>query len=121
MSSDAHAAPRVDILRALRDAGLAGLLALGLFLPLVGLKTVTNIRNELTLETRPGLLLILIGIVAGGRFLASLLWPIIERRRKPAPAAATRHAAFPPWFAPFALGFVVLFPPIALSLAGFPV
>ena len=43
---------RVDIARALRDAGVTALLAFGLFLPLIGFQTVTNVRNDLILTTR---------------------------------------------------------------------
>jgi len=44
-----HAAARVDFVRALREGALAGLVAFGLFLPLIGFRTVQNIRNELVL------------------------------------------------------------------------
>src|SRR5260370_38348132 len=66
-------APRVDIVRALREAALAGLIAFGLLLPLIGFNTVQNIRNELVLQTRWPLLAVLVAIIAGARFLYSLL------------------------------------------------
>ena len=78
---EASPAARVDILRALREALLAGLIALGLFLPLIGLNTVQNIHNELVLETRWPLLAVLVAIIAGGRFLQALLIaPWLARR-----------------------------------------
>src|SRR5882672_12345036 len=70
-----------DLAGALRAAALAGLIAFGLFLPLIGFNTVQNIRNELVLETRWPLLAALVAIIAGGRFLqALLLAPWLERR-----------------------------------------
>jgi branched-chain amino acid transport system permease protein len=117
-------AARVDIVRALRDAALAGLIAFGLFLPLIGFKTVQNIHNELIIETRWPLLAVLVAIIAGGRFLhALLLAPWLERnalrpRREHVRVAAWR-SRLTRWMAPFALGFVIIYPPLALSLAGF--
>jgi branched-chain amino acid transport system permease protein len=109
---------RLDVVRALKDAGLTALIALGLLLPLVGFQTVQNIRNELTLETRPRLLLTLIVLLAAGRFVISFAWPWIERRtarRQPIVVRTPRAR----WIAPFALGFVIVYPPLALALAGF--
>jgi branched-chain amino acid transport system permease protein len=68
---------RVDVVRALREAGWTGLIAFGLLLPLIGFNTVQNIHNELVLETRWPLLAALVAIVAIGR----LLWGILPRRR----------------------------------------
>ena len=67
----------MDVVRALREAGWTGLIAFGLFLPLIGFNTVQNIRNELVLETRWPLLAALVAIVAIGR----LLWGILPRRQ----------------------------------------
>ena len=119
-----RSASRVDTLRALREAVFSGLLAFGVLLPLIGFNTVQNIRNELVLETRWPLLAMLVAIIAGGRFVyALLLAPWLERR------AARPHAEHPRravWRArlsrgliPFALGFAIVYPPLALSLAGF--
>src|SRR5215510_537106 len=75
--------PHVDIVRAIKDAALTGLLAFGLFLPLIGFQTVTNMRNELELDTRWPLLAWFVAIVAGGRLLYSLvLAPWRARDRK---------------------------------------
>ena len=56
--------------RALREAFYAGLVALGLFVLFVGLKTDQNILNELILVQRWGLLAIFVVIAAVGRFLS---------------------------------------------------
>ena len=74
--ADAAPSSRLDVIRALRQAGWTGLIAFGLFLPLIGFNTVQNIHNELVLETRWPLLAILVAIVAIGR----LLWGILPRR-----------------------------------------
>ena len=54
---------------ALKEAGYAALVALGLFVLLIGLKTDQNIRNELILVPRWGLLAIVVAITAVGRFI----------------------------------------------------
>src|SRR5262245_38194092 len=54
---------------ALREAGYAALVALGLFVLLIGLKTDQNINNELILVPRWGLLAIVVAITAVGRFV----------------------------------------------------
>ena len=54
---------RVDVARAIRDALIAGLVAFGILLPLIGLRTAVNIRNELILEPRPVLLAVMVAFV----------------------------------------------------------
>jgi branched-chain amino acid transport system permease protein len=117
-------ASRVDLVRALREAAITALIAFGMFLPLIGFNTVQNIHNELVLETRWPLLAALVAIIAVARFLQSLLLaPWLERRamrprREHAKAAAWR-TRLGRWMVPFALGFAVVYPALALSLAGF--
>src|SRR6266852_3367144 len=142
----AEAAPRVDVVRALRQAAFTGLIAFGLLLPLIGFNTVQNIHNELVLETRWPLLAALVAIITGGRFLhALLLAPWLERRamrpladhaapgisdagetdvsRMRLPAEADMRSAWRRRLAralvPFTLGFAIVYPVLALSLAGF--
>jgi branched-chain amino acid transport system permease protein len=117
-----HSASRVDIARALRETAITALLAFGLFLPLIGFNTVQNIHNELVLETRWPLLGALVAIIAGGRLVyALLIGPWLARRAarpKRAELAAGR-SRLARWLIPFALGFAIVYPPLALSLAGF--
>jgi branched-chain amino acid transport system permease protein len=117
-------ASRVDIVRALRQCALAGLIAFCMFLPLLGFKTVQNIHNELILETRWPLLAAVVAIIAAGRFLhALLIAPWLERRamrpRQERAMLAAWRTRIGRWTVPFALGFAVFYPPLALSLAGF--
>jgi branched-chain amino acid transport system permease protein len=110
------------VVRACRDAAVAALIACGLLLPLIGFNTVQNIHNELILETRWPLLAILIAIIAAGRFIHSLLIaPWLEhltiRTRPDSELTWVRH--FTTWMIPFTLGFAILYPALALWLAGF--
>jgi branched-chain amino acid transport system permease protein len=112
---------RVDTPRALRDAGITALLAFGLFLPLIGFQTVTNIRNDLILTTRWPLLFAVVAIVGLGRLAYSLV--IVPRLHqsalKPDTAHPTWRVKVRKWFVPFAIGFVVAYPAIVIATAGF--
>src|SRR5437016_8799650 len=114
-----QSASRVDVVRALRQAAITGLIAFGLLLPLIGFNTVQNIRKELILETRWRLLAGMVAIIAGGRFLhALLIAPWLARRAlRPRPEHAPR-ARLARWLVPFALGFAIVYPPLALSITG---
>jgi branched-chain amino acid transport system permease protein len=115
-----EASERRDLIRACRDAAMAALVACGLFLPLIGFNTVLNIHNELVLETRWPLLAVMVAIIAGGRFIHSLLVaPWLERStfRPRRELAWARH--FTSRLIPFTLGFAILYPALALWLAGF--
>jgi branched-chain amino acid transport system permease protein len=116
-----EASKRLDFIRACRDAALTALIACGLLLPLIGFNTVQNIHNELVLETRWPLLATLIAIIAGLRFVHSLLIaPWLERSamrpRRDGEPTWVRHLAS--WIIPFTLGFAILYPALALWLAG---
>ena len=117
-----HSASPPAIARALREAAFAGLVALGLFLPLIGFITVQNIRNELVLETRWPLLLTLTALIAAGRFVHVLfIVPALARRVRHAPSEHTSRLR--EWLARFAtpavIGFVIVYPMIAILLVGF--
>jgi branched-chain amino acid transport system permease protein len=119
--SDGAPEQRVDVTRALRDAGFTALLAFGLFLPLIGYQTITNVRNELVLTTRWPLLLAMVAVVGIGRLVYSLvIAPRLAqrsmRRLVAAPAPWRAHVAR--WFVPFAIGFVIAYPLIVVALKG---
>jgi branched-chain amino acid transport system permease protein len=114
---------RVEFVGAVKDAAIAAVTAFGLFLPLIGLLTTQNIRNELTLETRWPLLFTFVGIVAAGSLVNSLViapWRARREAKPPVehPARARFRAAFSRWFAPCAIGFVIVYPMLALWLSG---
>jgi branched-chain amino acid transport system permease protein len=117
-------ASRIDVLRALRAAALTGLITFGMLLPLIGFKTVQNIHNELILETRWPLLGAIVAVIAAVHFLYSLLIaPALARRamRPPRqhPVRAAIRARMTPALPPLLLGFVIVYPALALALVGF--
>src|SRR5438105_12152209 len=118
-----HSAARSNVARAIKDAVFTALISFALFLPLIGFKTVQNMRNELELETRLPLLLTFVAIIVAAKLAHSLViapW-LDHRARNPAPARAALTRAkrlFVTWFAPFGLGFVVVYPVLVLFLVG---
>jgi branched-chain amino acid transport system permease protein len=117
----ATAALSAPLPRALKDAAFAALLSLGLFLPLVGFDTVTNIRNELILQTRFGLLAVIIALIAAASLVNSLVVaPWRARRALAEPKPAGRFAGeLAKRFPPIALAFVFVYPALVLTLVGF--
>jgi branched-chain amino acid transport system permease protein len=111
-----------DLASAFKDAGFWALVASGLLLPLIGFRTVLNIHNELTLETRWPLFAALVALVAAGRLLHNIVVaPWLLRRR----LAARAHAVGQGWgsrfaevLAPIAVGFALIYPLVAVWLAG---
>ena len=113
---------RVDMARALRDAGFTALLAFGLFLPLIGFQTITNIRNDLILTTRWPMLFAIVAVVGTGRLAFSLIAESWLRQRTLRRALATPspwRAVAGKWFVPFAIGFVVVYPVLIIAINGF--
>ena len=113
---------RTRLAGALRDTALTALIALGVFLPLVGFETVTDINNVLILATRWPLLFALVGSIAAVRFLyALMLAPRLERGalRLPPRASATAASILRNWFIPFAVAFVIVYPALVIIGAGF--
>lgn len=118
-------APRIDFARALKHAAIAGLVTFGMLLPLIGFRTIQDMRNELVLETRPLLLATFVLLAIAGSLLISLVLVPWQKRRAAAhvPGESVRRAHWrahvAKWFIPFALGFVILYPVITLLTAGF--
>ena len=77
MADEANKAASSDFVRALRSAAFTGLIAFGLFLPLIAFKAVHDIRNELVLETRWELFAIFVAIAFGAR----LIWELLPHAR----------------------------------------
>jgi branched-chain amino acid transport system permease protein len=59
---------------ALKDAGIAALIALGLFSLLLGLQTETGSTGALEVYPRPGLLAVMVGLTFAGRLAVVLLF-----------------------------------------------
>jgi branched-chain amino acid transport system permease protein len=113
---------RTRLGEALRDTGLTALLALGLFLPLIGLQTITDIRDVLIITTRWPLLFTLVGSIAAVRFIYVLaLAPRFERGglRLPQRASASAANFLRNWFIPFAVAFVIVYPMLVVFAVGF--
>jgi len=107
--------------QALRETALTALIALGLFLPLVGFQTTTDIRDVLIVITRWPLLLALVGSIAAFRFIHVLvLAPRFERGARLIPQRASAIAAniLRNWFIPFAIAFVIVYPMLVVLAAG---
>jgi branched-chain amino acid transport system permease protein len=114
-----------DFVHALKESAVAGLIAFGLFLPLIGFHAVQDIRNELVLETRWPLLAAFVILTMAGRLFGCLVvTPWRERRaarpREPATArpGASPERLFARLLAPAATSFVIVYPVLALWLAG---
>ncbi len=119
MTDGAHGG-RVDIARALRDAGVTALVAFGLFLPLIGFQTVTNVRNDLTLITRWPLLIATVAIVGFGRLAYSIaIEPRLRQRTLQRGQTPAWRGHLRKWFVPFAVGFVIAYPIIVVLSVGF--
>ena len=109
-----------NALGAVRDAAISALISLGLLLPLVGFETVVNIRNELRLDTRWPLLCSMVALVFVGRLAYSLFAaPKLAQRKQRSVTAPTWLGTIGKWFVPFAIGFVIVYPVLILSTAGF--
>ena len=107
---------------ALRDCGLTALVAFVVFLPLIGLKTITNINEVLILTTRWPLLFALVAIIGLGRLAYLLTVPPFIARRAARPVVTALPAwrvVAGRWFVPTAIALVVAYPAIVTSTLGF--
>jgi branched-chain amino acid transport system permease protein len=107
--------------RALREGIFAGIISLGLFVLFVGLETTQNIRNELVLNQRWGLLAIFVIVAAVGRFLTvAYLRPWMAERKAAAGArdVAEEPNAFKRHFSKIAIVALLLYPIAAVMLFG---
>jgi branched-chain amino acid transport system permease protein len=112
-------APRVEVGKALKDAAITAAISFALLLPLIGFKTVQNMRNELELETRLPLLLAIVAFITAARLFGMLVIAPWRERRALRPGAENPRltaikTGFANWFTPFAMGFVVVYPVIIM-------
>jgi len=111
------------VARGLREGFFAGLISLGMFVLFVGLKTDQNMRNELVLVPRWGLLATFVVLAMVGRFLMIVAIQPWFAARKAARASAAHGQAEVPGFVArnltvLAVIALVLFPPVIVSLVG---
>ena len=108
--------------RALREAVFAGLISLGLFILFVGLETTQNIRNELVLNQRWGLLATFVVIAMVCRFLmVAYVQPRLAQRKAAkaaAPDVVKEEGFFSRNFSAIAIVALILYPPVVLAHNG---
>ena len=122
MDATTPAKRQADMMAALKEAAFAGLITLGLCIPIISWGTRQNIENQLVLDPRWDTVAWAVAIVFVGRFLMALR----QQTRDPNKPAARllphgtsaffqRHSGL---FSLFGLGFLLVFPIIAITLAG---
>ena len=121
-STTPAAAPGRDMKAALKEAGFAALVTLGLCIPIVAWGTRQNMDNVLVLDPRWDAVAWAVGIVFVGRLLVALRQQGVKDgkatvRLLPHGTIAffQRHSRL---FSLFGLGFLATFPAIAIGLAG---
>jgi len=119
-SRDAVASP---VARAVREALYAGVISFGLFVLLIGLKTDQNIRNELILVPRWGLLAAVVALTMLGRFLyVGFIQPAMARakaERAKAPVSVAEPGFVRRNFNAIGIVVLFLFPIVSVLLFGF--
>ncbi|UXN62215.1 high-affinity branched-chain amino acid ABC transporter permease LivM [Phyllobacterium zundukense] len=98
--------------KAVKEGLLASALAFGLFFLIVGFRTDQNIRNELVLNQRWGLLAIFVLVAGIGRFLlTAYITPWNEARSKNKRAAVEKEqSTFRKSFPKIGLGLLLVYP-----------
>ncbi|RVG73327.1 high-affinity branched-chain amino acid ABC transporter permease LivM [Sinorhizobium meliloti] len=108
--------------RALREAVFAGLITLGMFVLFVGLKTDQNIRNELILTQRWGLLATFVAIAMVGRFLmVAYVQPRLAQRKAAkaaAPDVVKEETFLSRNWSKIAVILLLIYPPVIVALVG---
>jgi branched-chain amino acid transport system permease protein len=116
--------PQNDVMaRAIKDAFYAGIVALGLFVLLIGFKVDQNMRNEFILSQRWQLLTVAVLLSAAVRFcLTAFIMPAYEQNKVDRKASIVAADAPPTWFAThknkLVVAFLLLYPPLVLMLLG---
>jgi branched-chain amino acid transport system permease protein len=116
--------PQNDVMsRALKDAFYAGVVALGLFVLLIGFKVDQNMQNQFILSQRWLLLLTAVLLAAAVRFcLTAFIVPAYSQNQATRKAVAVASDAPPTWLAKnknkLIIAFLLLYPPVVLVLLG---
>ncbi len=108
---------------AMREALYAGAIAFGLFVMLIGLKTDQNIKNELIIVQRWGLVAVVTVLTVVGRFLyVGFFQPALERmkfQKDRANVANAKRSIFRRHFNEIGIVFLLVYPVIIVLLVGF--
>ncbi len=111
-----------DYSKAIRDAIITGIIAFGLFVLLIGLQSTTNIRNELILVPRIGLLSVVVSLAMLGRFIMSAYVQPYQAQKKALaaahPVAQREPSYFKKNFSKLAILFLFIYPVLILALVG---
>ncbi len=111
-----------DYAKALREAVFTGIIAFGLFVLLIGLQSTTNIRNELILVPRVGLLSIVVGLAMLGRFIMSAYVQPYQAQKKASaasrPVAQGEPSYFKKNFSKIAILFLFIYPVLIIAIVG---
>jgi branched-chain amino acid transport system permease protein len=115
--------PEHTMSKAVKDAIYAGLIAFGLFVLLVGLRTDQNIKNELILVERWGLLAMVVAAVMVLRFaMTAFIRPALDARKASRALVPSVQSGDVSWFranrGKLILAFMLLYPPVVLMLVG---
>jgi branched-chain amino acid transport system permease protein len=113
----------VSLVWALKEALFAGIVALAMFTPVIGLLSVQDISNRVILVTRWPLLFVVVALVAVARFVIAyyvIPWNKV-RRTRPRVAVVQVPAwrtALSTYFPPVAIVFLFAYPMIVLGTSG---
>jgi branched-chain amino acid transport system permease protein len=103
------------LIAALKDASGAGLLAFGLSVPILAIRTEQNISNELVLQPRWSYVAVAVALAFGARLLYLLASALPRRPRRASRASPAGNARV---MAVFGLALLLSYPLIALAAAG---
>ncbi|MFC3164796.1 high-affinity branched-chain amino acid ABC transporter permease LivM [Ciceribacter thiooxidans] len=112
------------LVKAFREGIFAGVIALGMFILYIGIKTDQDISNTLIWYPRWGLLATFVAIAAVGRFvIVGFLSPWLAERKAsraqvPVHEIEAKESFFHKHFLKIALLALVLYPPVILSIYG---
>jgi branched-chain amino acid transport system permease protein len=109
--------------KAFRDALYAGVVALGLFILLIGFRVDQNMRNEFILLQRWQLLIIAVLLTMAVRFvITAFVMPAYTARKAEQKQQVIDLDAQPSWFranlGKIVLAFLLIYPPVVLMMLG---
>lgn len=108
--------------KGITDAFWTALIALGMFVLYIGLKTDQNMDNKLIIVQRWGFLAVIVAIAAAGRFMMTVfVQPYLaarKARKAKAPPVVKEPGVISRNFNVVALGLLLIYPFVALALRG---